>query len=63
MEREMDSLESRIAEFEERLDYAYIAIMALNQMFIDKGFSTEDELQKLQQKIYEDSINIENEDT
>lgn len=66
MEREIDSLKERIADLEERLDYAYIALMALNQMFIDKGFATKEEIEKLQQTIYENSINsnhFENEDT
>jgi uncharacterized coiled-coil protein SlyX len=66
MDREIDSLKERITELEERLDYAYIALMALNQMFIDKGFATKDEIEKLQQTIYENSIysnRLENEDT
>jgi uncharacterized coiled-coil protein SlyX len=66
MDREIDSLKARITELEERLDYAYIALMALNQMFIDKGFATKGEIEKLQQEIYENSIysnHLENEDT
>lgn len=66
MEPEIDSLKARIADLEERLDYAYIALMALNQMFIDKGFATKEDIEKLQQMIYENSINsnhFENEGT